>query len=357
MKTVQDWQEYSRPRAVSVEYHRRKTSNFLTGQQANISALIGVLQPESVLCMGAGYLTDSPMEDLAAQGCAVHLADWLPDVSRHAFLHDLVQLVGERYACLVCRQAKNPTDYCGNFNLETNLTSRADRVAADATVCGNFEVDEARPPHCRAYLPGINPIFHEADVTQGRAVDFAEQIPKLIARTKPPRKSFAKAITKLRSMKSGIGVPMADGSVDLITSSMVASQFDFEPFSYFQKCILQNFSSGVVEKDKNHLKDWELEFRNDLFRFLMEGHCREIVRLLRPNGRVYFSIETAHRRAGSREWFQPETLPATLELIGTYFNFDFDAVPGILAPEFAQTGTDGTSLIQSYILSAKSPMN
>ncbi len=68
-------------------------------------------------------------------------------------------------------------------------------------------------------------------------------------------------------------------------------------------------------------------------------------------------METAHRAAGTKEWFQPETLPATLELIGRYFNFDFETVPEILGQEFAETSAGDTSVVQSYLLSAKSPVN
>jgi hypothetical protein len=258
-----------------------------------MSVLFDQLRPENVLCMGTGYLNDIPMEMLAATGAKVHLVDWLADVSRQAYLYDLVQLVEQKYNCFVCCNAQNPMDYCRNYALKTTTAANNGMTIDHPAVCDNFRADEARPPHCRAYLPGVNPLFHDADVTQGRAVDFVEQIPRLIAGTKTPRRSFVRAVSKLKSMNSHCVIPVEDGVIDVITTSMVASQFEFEPFGYFLRCVLDKFGGDAVQKTARNLPELEIDLRNDLFRYLLEGHCQEILRLLRPDGRGWIHISSA----------------------------------------------------------------
>jgi hypothetical protein len=304
--------------------------------------------------MGAGYLNDIPIEDFAAQGAAVHLVDWMTDVPQQAYLRDMVRLVEQEYICLVCRYAKNPNDYCRNFNKDDRARAALGNDVETSEVCDNFEADTENPPHCRAYQPGIYPIFHNADVTQGRGVEFAEKLPQLLAGTKTPRKSFSKAAARIKSIKSGDGIEVEDGSVDFITSAMVASQFDFEPFGYFLSSVVDKFGEKSVLSEAKVLGPWEIDLRNAIFRLLMEGHCLEMIRLLSPGGMVYFSIETAHKEKGATAWFQPETVPTTLEMIGRYFDFDLDMMPEITAPEVAGAVGGGSSLIQSYLLRPKS---
>lgn len=301
--------------------------------------------------MGAGYLNDIPIETFAAQGTAIHLVDWLEDVPRQAYLHDMVRLIEQEYVCLVCRHAKTPLDYCQSFSKDGHPPEEGSIEATE--VCDNFAADEDNPPHCSAYLPGKYPVFHEADVSQGRGMEFAENLPQLLAGTKTPRKSFSKAAARVKSIKSGVPIPVDDGSVDFITSSMVASQFDFEPFGYFLRCVIDKFGEESVLNGAKALGAWEIDLRNAVYRLLMEGHCEEMLRLLSPGGVIYFSIETAHKKQGATTWFQPETVPTTLEMIGRFFDFDLDVLPDIAAPEVAGAVGGGNSLIQSYLLRPK----
>jgi hypothetical protein len=224
-------------------------------------------------------------------------------------------------------------------------------------VCDSFQPDTENPPFCAAYVAGANPVFHKADVTQGRGADFAEGLPQLLAGMKTPRKSFSRALKRLSASKPGKakksewGIELEDGSVDFITSAMVASQFDFEPFSYFICFILNKYGNDTVRGQANSLAQVETDLRNGLFRWLMEGHCLEMCRLLRPGGQIYFSAEMAYRQKGAAGWFQPETVPTMMELIGRYFQFDIR--PDLMTPDIAEDASGGASLIQSYVLQPK----
>jgi hypothetical protein len=58
-----------------------------------------------------------------------------------------------------------------------------------------------------------------------------------------------------------------------------------------------------------------------------------MTRLLTPNGRICFSIETMHRENPGRPWFQIGSISKVMELIGRDFTFDFENLPETLKAE------------------------
>ena len=199
-------------------------------------------------------------------------------------------------------------------------------------------------------LSGAFPRFIESDVTQGYSTHFAKGVEAIVENAGKPRQAMARAIRRARQNSSRNKLPIEDGSVDLVTSSMVASQFDFEPFTYFIRNLAQAHGPDRLRPMADKLSALEKELRDTLLVEQMAGHCEEMVRLLRPGGRVFFSMEILHRPQGAQDWFQPQIVPKILDVLNRYFHYDVDFMPDSLAMETRDAPEGGRSVIQTSIL-------
>ena len=353
-----DWDSYLKPPAVPVAAHRAKSAGAFAGQKDNIGKLCGILHPATIVCMGSGYLNDIPLDDMIAVNADIYFAEWIDGITQQAFHYDLVRQIADRFICLACQCSGDPTKYCRNyFVAERGLTAAA---AADASAdhCDNFlRAEDSECPSCANFSAGTFPRFFHADVTQGVAQNFAAQIPAILKRAGKPRQAFRYAIHASAQARGKALLPLPDHSVDFITSSMVASQFDFEPYGYFVHSLFLRFGREGVERNRDALNPLVESLRDSLFLAQIEGHCREMLRLVKPEGRIYFSIETLHSGGPAEPYFQAEVACKAMSIIGRYFYFDLETLPDIITPAHAAMVAGGRSVIQSWLLLPKSSRN
>ena len=349
-----DWESYLKPPELSVAAHRAKSAATFAGQKENIRKLCRLLHPRTVLCMGAGYLNDIPVGDLIADDADIYFAELIDGVTEQSFRHDLIGRTAERFACLVCKCSGDPQKYCKSYREEHRNFSFFARARPAADHCDNFRrAENDAVPLCANYVPGEFPRFFHADVTQGVAEHFAREVPAILQRAHKPQQAFRYAIQTSAQPHAEAPLPLADHSVDFITSSMVASQFDFEPYSYFIRNLFLQFGQQTVEQNLEAINAQVETLRDNLFLSQVEGHCREMLRLLKPGGRIYFSIETLHADRSSDPYFQPEASCKAMAVIGRHFYFDLQTLPEIMAPVRTAMVYGGESVIQSCLLVPK----
>ncbi|MBI5427212.1 MAG: hypothetical protein HZA02_02910 [Nitrospinae bacterium] len=340
------WDNYLNP---NQEFQRRREAcgNSFKGQRERIRDLARALSPKTVVCMGAGHLNDIPIGDLIAGGSSVFLADWMHGVQQEAFLREVVQNVDGRFKCAICKNPENPREYCPNFSPPDDMQTRQEDH------CGNFLQSEGFRPLCANFQWGLFPRFLECDVTQGRAGHFAQRVAKTITNAKTPKEVFKKACRETRDCgRARDFLPVADHDVDPIASSMIVSQFDHEPYRYLSLLLAEKFGEEAVMEKAPVLTPLMQKPRDDLFETQAEGHCREMARLLKPGGRIYFSAETFHKSGKSGTWFPITLARQALAIIETHFDYDFDALPADKLKEKIKI-LDGESMVECYVLAPK----
>lgn len=117
------------------------------------------------------------------------------------------------------------------------------------------------------------------------------------------------------------------------------------------------FGPEAVEHNLAALNTKVELLRDSLFLTQMEGHCREMLRLIKPEGRIYFSIEMLHSGGASQPYFQAEVSCRAMSIIGRHFYFDLQTLPEIVTPAHAAMVAGGRSLIHSWLLLSKSSRN
>jgi len=349
MQTL-DWNSYLKPPDISPAEHKAVSGGAFALHRDIIGKLCRILRPRSVVCMGAGYLNDIPLDTFVAGDADIYLVEWIDGITEQAFRHDLVKNLENRFVCLVCQCTGDPKKYCRNYGDEPPSPLR---TAKPQDHCENF-VPTNGSALCGNYAPGEFPRFLHADVTGGVAGHFARQVGAILGRAQKPQHAFREAVHVSARARANAPLPLADGSIDFITSSMVASQFDFEPYTYFLHNLYLRFGREATERNIDAINAVAGALRDNLFLKQVEAHCREMARLLKPDGRVYFSIEALHRSPPSDHWFYAEIAGKALEIVARHFLFDLDTLPEIIAP--ARTDmVRGTSIVHSYLLVPKAP--
>lgn len=344
-----DWDKYLDPNR-GFQRCREACWDSFKGQRERIRELARALAPKTVVCMGAGHLNDIPIGDLIAGGSSVFLADWMQGVQQEAFLRDVVQNVDGRFKCMICGNPENPREYCPNFSLPADRPSRWQEDH-----CDNFMHSGGFLPLCANFQWGLFPQFLELDITQGRAGHFAQRVAKTITNARTPREVFKKACREARDCgRARDFLPVRDHSADLITSSMIVSQFDHEPYRYMTLLLANKFGEQAVMEKAPVLVPLMQKLRDDLFEAQVEGHCREMARLLKPGGRIYFSAETFHKSGEPGAWFPVTLARKALAIVETHFDYDFDALPARQLKEKIKI-LDGESMVECYVLAPKRP--
>lgn len=315
----------------------------------NISSMIHSLSPRSVAVLGSGYLNDIPLDDLVEEGRKIYLVDWVDNVSEVGVSRSIVcKGKGDGYNCLFCKKSTGE-EYCLNFTGEFK----------EEGVCTGFESVEEPFITCKNYEPAKEPSFIKADITGGVAQSFAEKIERNIASCKTAKNAFLKAIAILEKYKY-MPIPVENDSIDLVTSSMVMSQFDFEPYTYFSKLLQREFGREDLEKHSSKLVPLMEKMRTRLFMLQVESHVKEMYRIVKKDNkaRVYVSTELFRSYQSDDVFFLVQDMPKALEILGKYFLFYFDNLLESKVLRKTETG-EGVSINQCYTLTPKEsvPLN
>ena len=343
------WADYIGSAPVNIEtftQHRRECSPVFENQRSAIGQIFAAHQPKRIACLGAGYLSDIPIFDFLRAGCQVHLVDWIPGVSRQGFKWSLIRSQGGQYSCQICHEDCDPTRFCAAFREPVKLPHR---------VCDNFALSNDEFAWCEAYRQGEEPGFLEADVTAGRATGFAERILRLMAASNSPQQAIRKAITECRKWSTiSHPIDLKDDSMDFITSSMVASQFDHEPYAYFVSRLAEKFGEENIQAKRERLEPIGEKLRSDLFQIQIAGHVDELYRVVnKTDGLVYFSVEIFRSVPERTDFFIVHGVPRLIELLSEKFFFDFQTIP--LDRTLMQTDVgDGESVTISLLLKPRS---
>lgn len=113
-----------------------------------------------------------------------------------------------------------------------------------------FSWKKNRDRGVQTIVGALSRIFLEADVTLGRATAFARRVERWVGFSKTPAQAFRKAIDELSrcsTVNEKIAIP--PDSLDLVTSSMVVSQFDHEPYTFFSKLLALQFGSRLLAEE------------------------------------------------------------------------------------------------------------
>ncbi|MCH8313010.1 MAG: hypothetical protein IID17_08505 [Nitrospinae bacterium] len=348
--TLLNWGEYlTHPGEAALSKCRENCSNSFINQRNRIRDLYSALSPKNVVCIGSGYLNDIPIEDFVKAGSTIYLVDWVKDLSQLAYCKDVITECKGRYQCFICQTKYDPRQYCTNYQ-ELDVSPKEHKQ----DVCSSFIKSNISPSLCENFEFGTNPVFIDMDATQGRADVFARRVSEMISRAKTPKAVFKNALREVGRLKQySTCFPIDGQSVDFVTSSMVVSQFEFEPYGFMAKKMAQKFGTNEINRMEKILTPYMEKLRSILFPLLVEGHFEEMHRILQTDGRVYFSIETFHRPKDYDRWFWCKNLDRIMEIISKYFWFDFETLPELGNPDRMDI-LEGKSIVSSYVLVPKS---
>lgn len=314
----------------------------LQEQRGILRHLAEVLQPRRVACLGSGYLNDIPIDALVP-GRELYLVDWIPAISEAGIVNRLITEGDGSYACLLCDERCDPKQYCEAYS----GTSESRNM-----ICGNFQPVEEPTLHCASYIPGPEFHFIISDVTLGRADWFGKRAHQWVHQAKTPQQAVKKAISECRRYHGlDATLPIPTGGIDLVTSSLVISQFDHEPYGYFSKVLRQHFSGPRLASRIALLEPLIEQLRSELFAIQVEAHIQELYRIVeKRHGRVYLSVETFRSVPGEDQFFLVHDIPQALEVMGEYFHFDYNLLPPEQSLRISPSG-EGNSLVQGFVLS------
>lgn len=310
-----------------------------------IADIVDKTAPKTIACLGSGYLNDIPVATLFEQSKDVSLVDWIPGISREGVAGSIISKQGNRYHCLFCDKCIGAL-YCNNFTNEI----------LDDGVCTAFVPVEHDTLTCKHYEPGLQPNFVAGDVTAGYSSRFAQLMENKVPRCKTPKEAFIKAIKACDQIAGKQDhIPLDDHSMDFVTSSMVISQFDAEPYSFFSTILERAYGGDRILSLEKTLRPLMEKLRTKLFVAQVKHHVAEIYRLVTKEGkgRVFFSVEMFRQSAEGNVYFLVQDMQKALEIIGGYFLFDLELLPEPDVLHRCEVG-DGISVIQNYVLAPRS---
>jgi len=149
-------------------------------------------------------------------------------------------------------------------------------------------------------------------------------------------------------------LPIENDSMELVTSSMVLSQFDFEPYTYFARLMEDQFGHQALQQQEQQLRPLMEELRSRLFARQVEAHVKEIHRIVKKDNRprVYLSTELFRSYPDSDHYFVVQDMSMALDIIGKYFLFSFSEHSDGKILSRSELG-DGSSINQCYRLVAR----
>ena len=316
------WQDYLKVPGGTAAYcdcHRRCQGAFAR-QREIIGSVLDRTNPKVVACLGAGILNDIPYRRMVRSGATIHLVDWLPGITDAGIDWSIIERDGHGAAhCIYCTLSEDRSRaYCRRF--------AGDR-GSGAAVCESFVAGKGIPPLCTAFEKGNQPVCHTEDVTGGYASAFAERVLDAVAGAPSWKSAFGRAIAlanRVSRQRTNLGI--ADASVDLVTSSMLVSQFDHEPYDYFSRQVADVLGPPTA-KEERRLEPAAQKLRSTLRANQLDGHCDEIERILAPGGYCFMSFEMFVLDAGASCWTLVGEMHEALGSLARRFSFAFDILP------------------------------
>ncbi len=343
-----NWEEYVIHPQAEDAYRACRTlcREDYSGLRQVISRLATDLRPRSVACLGAGVLNDIPYRELVASGAAIHLVDWLPGIVDVGIAQSIIAAsTPENPSCAYCALAVDDAQaFCQGYHASSN---------GAGGVCDGFAPTTENDAGCAAFQRGSRPMVHYRDATGGYASSFARQVPDSLADAGTWKQAMGcagKAARRARRQTTPLDIP--DGSIDLITSSMLISQFDKEPYTYFSRQAASRLGKPT-DRDERQLQSTTEALRFELFTAQAERHCDEIKRIMAPGGRCLFAFEMFQRDAADDGWFLVRECHAALEIMESRFAFDFDALSPRDMITRVEVGAE-PSLVQVFLVRHKS---
>lgn len=341
---VKKWSDYLRAPLTPEQFFRSRGTyqRPMRYHRDLMERLARQYHPARIACLGAGFLNDLPIEAFIQEAETLYLVDWIPGISREGFAGSIIDSKDDNLRCLLCDERNPPRSYCEAFRPPLRFPDR---------VCASFEPVSGMEHLCGHYAPGGQPKFLETDITLGRASGFASRSETLVARGKTLRQVFQRALAegkRCARIKEEMEIP-AD-SIDLVTASMVVSQFDHEPYGFFARLLAEKFGQEKVLQNEEQLRPMVEQLRSLLFRIQVEGLVREMYRIVnKTQGRVFFSVEFFRSLNGEDRYFLVHEIPRAMETIAEYFQFEFQSIPAEeTVTTFSQN--EGTSIVQSFVL-------
>jgi hypothetical protein len=342
-----NWDNYLSPKG-DFRNCRKQCFHTFSIQREKIRKLYKTLSPQNIVCLGAGFLNDIPIEEFIKAGSKIYLVDWVNNLTFNAINTDLIRESEGSLECMVCEAKDNSKEYCANFDKNNVI-----RKMKYSEVCTNFVHSNVNPIICDSFALGRNLNIIEEDVTLGRASALAEWAYEEIPRIKTLKSFFKKIFREIQRLNK-VTKPLSikENSIDFVTTSMVVSQFEHEPYGYISNLLSNKFGREYIYQREENLKHYIYDMFDALMKTLMDGHFKEIHRILHRDGRAYFSMEEFHRQNLNENMFWVKNYSYALEAINKYFWFDFDTVRPLIIPERVSLNY-GESIVPSYVLRPK----
>lgn len=341
------WEEYlSVPEsgAKFLECFQRCRNSF-ERHRDNIRRLVEKTSPGVVVCLGAGILNDIPYNTLVKSGATIHLVDWLAGSSDAGISLSIIEMDEDQSPrCIYCNVSSIcPEQFCINYQPSSQ---------SDSTVCDRFELSHSEPPTCEAFAKGECPSIHYEDVTGGYASEFGHRLLRRLRDARTWEQAFSKATKLAGRIKPMEHLSIDDASVDLVTSSMLVSQFAHEPYNFFSVRTAERLGPPAPEQEARLLPAMA-RLRSALFTHQVQRHLDEVQRILAPGGICYLSFEMFSTVPTSHQWYMVEGVSKVLEAAGSRFHFSFDQIPeNESIRQFQASG--GRSLTLCLVLESKS---
>ena len=329
---ITSWEDYLNPQldaGTSRDRYRQFRSAFAS-QRAGIQRVFDARRPDVVACLGAGMLSDIPYQRFVEADATVHLVDWLPGVTERGIAHSIIRRVeAGTPQCAYCRlTGGDPQAYCSSYR---------QTQASRSEVCDAFEASPDDPDVCLAFRKNKLPYVHRQDVTGGYASAFGAAVADDLRGVTSWRQAFKRATAlATRVVRRQSRLAIDDGTVDLVLSSMVMSQFEHEPYDYFSRQCAALIGPPTAPEEKR-LRPAMQNLRSILLRNQIKGHCEEIDRILAPTGRCFLAVEMFVCEKGDDRWFLLNDMHGALAALAQRFDFDIDAVPDLIADSRFET--------------------
>jgi hypothetical protein len=282
----------------------------------DLRAIYAAIRPRTVGCLSAIDLSALPLREFLRGGSRVWLVDEQPGRPTQAVVESIIRKVGDSYSCLACEVLDAGSKVCATFTPPTG---------GDNHVCSSFMRLEDYPARCERFEVGSVPHLLVADGNLGRTACFAMRMEEIVANASSATAALEHALEECRrcaKMSARVGID--DNSVDLLISVLAPSQLMAEPFGRFLEYMLLRF--GVWQSASRGSKVTRLtqQLQEDLFRMQIDGHVKELRRLVNDDGgRVYFASRAFESLDGGG-WSLAHGVALAFTFVEQHFEFDFD---------------------------------
>lgn len=315
---LDSWERYLSPVHAQREFARCCSEAAGTFEELRgvVERVFTRTKAKSVACLGAGMLNDLPYASFVASGAELHLVDWVPEIVEAGIGASIITegALGDA-ECIYCMPGQDRTRrYCTAFDSEDMQSAK---------LCGNYVPSSGAGIGCAAFQRGEEPHLYTEDATGGYASAFARGVSARLEAVRTWRQAFGVAgefAKKLAHYEKNLSIP--DGSIDLTVSSMVISQFEYEPYEFFAKQVAGRIGTPDFQDEKRLMPALE-RLRSTLLTNSLEHHLDEIKRIMAPDGVCLMTFEMFHYDPVQEEWFLVNEMHQALAMIAERFHFDF----------------------------------